>query len=110
MNPEKQRIVIAESCGWTMIHKANAMAMYGSWVGYPPTLPILNKPEPIPRYTTDLNAMYLAEGCLSDEQWDSYVNQLTRELGRTEAIHADAETRAKAFLQTIGKWEQTNEP
>lgn len=107
MNPERQRIAIAEACGWK--------------TGY-------RDPEawhPLPDYLNDLNAMHEAEKfILSTDLYIQYVNYLFRSVGinRTyymgaapevfpadrqfAVFHATASQRAEAFLRTIGKWEE----
>ena len=115
MNPEQQRIAIAEACGrvqrpdgfWFPIGKD-----YGS--------------AGIPNYLTDLNAMHEAEETLDASQCAEYARQLMKHhptycvtvldnrFAPTEEIayqtyqllHATASQRAEAFLRTIGKWEE----
>ena len=89
MNPEQQRIAIAEACGWK--------------IGY-------RDPEawhPLPDFLHDLNAMHEAEKVLTNEQLEVYCNILHKpNHGVYWAIHATAAQRAEAFLRTIGKWEE----
>ena len=90
MNPEQQRIAIAEACGWK--------------TGY-------RDPEawhPLPDFLHDLNAMHEAEKVLTSEQVTSYVYSLEsmNDLWSTPAF-ATAAQRAEAFLRTIGKWEES---
>ena len=65
--------------------------------------------EPIPNYCKDLNEMHEAEITLSNEIYDEYWNQLvficTNE-GEERMNSASAKLRAKAFVKTIGKWEE----
>ena len=90
MNPEQQRIAIAEACGWK--------------TGY-------RDPEawhPLPDFLHDLNAMHEAEKVLTNEQLEVYCNILHKpNHGVYWAIHATASQRAEAFLRTIGKWEES---
>lgn len=120
MNPDKQRIAIAEACGnkphttgalgvprWIMSdHEAGDI---GDGVIYR---------DDLPDYLNDLNAMHEAEKILTPEyqpakgesQWSDYLGWLgfcgenkTREV--YECVTATAAQRAEAFLRTIGKWE-----
>ena len=102
MNPEQQRIAIAEACGWTTKHK-------GLWVERLQTYAAL------PDYLNDLNAMHEAEKVLK-QRWSNYCEKLL-EIVEPEPrslevchywnlLHATASQRAEAFLRTIGKWEE----
>ena len=105
MNPEQQRIAIAEACGrvqrpdgfWFPIGKD-----YGS--------------AGIPNYLTDLNAMHEAEKVLDPkgkdcgyEYWLRTVCHIPeRESAKGRYFYrATAAQRAEAFLRTIGKWEES---
>ncbi len=98
MSPEKQRIAIAEVCGWS---KADAKRGY--------TLSQFT--EQVPDYLNDLNAMHEVEKSISNELWDCFYNQLAR---ITKAEQSDdrgffcatARQRAEAFLRVMGKWEE----
>ena len=94
MTPEKQRIAIAESCGWTDISDWKA----GGINGKHPTEPWT---EVIPDYLHDLNAMHEAEKVLTAEQWYDYDCLMPLHPQKT---HTTAAQRAKAFLRVIGKW------
>jgi hypothetical protein len=108
MTEEKQRIAIAEFCGWTKI-VVNEIRMVGS----PP-----NEPPPydeygllVPSYTRDLNAMQSAEKILTAQQRRSYVSYIFN-LPASECesnTFATAAQRAEAFLRTVGKWEVSND-
>lgn len=115
MNAEKQRIAIAEACGWLECRPATCRA--GAFTGIPPA-----SVEPsrirtwIPDYLTDLNAMHEAEMVLTDEQQSDYGERLASLVpynGRSvhrdifRMAHATAAQRAEAFLRTIGKWEES---
>jgi len=100
MTDQQQRIAIAEACGWSEISdwKAagiNGLHPSGQWT------------EVIPNYTSDLNAMHEAEKVLTAEQRRSYVNCIFNlPVSECESnTFATAAQRAKAFLRTIGKWE-----
>lgn len=98
MNPEKQRIAIAEACGWK--------------IGY-------RDPEawhPLPDFLHDLNAMHEAEKVLdpkgkdcSYEYWLRTVCHIPeRESANGRYFYrATASQRAEAFLRTIGKWKES---
>ena len=93
MNPEQQRIAIAEACEWKQIPD-------GRWK-------LDEKVEQfLPDYLNDLNAMHEAENVLTNEQWWLFVEFLTEIRGGGVAlcISATAAQRAEAFLRTIGKW------
>ena len=123
MNPEQQRIAIAEACGWrkgdlrpSWCHPDNwSMAKNGSyevWVSQ----------DKLPDYLNDLNAMHDAEKVL----WDTgkameFTNRLVGIVCLARGFrwdkgteddhlmclsHATASQRAEAFLRTIGKWEE----
>lgn len=106
MNETKQRIAIAEACGWKC-----------------------ESPEDLPDYLNDLNAMHDAEETLSDEAnsagGGSYYSQRMRFSERLNHVvnpssymggsgfanlfphvHATAKQRAEAFLRTLNLWEE----
>jgi len=109
MNKEKQRIAIAEACGWTRKKGMRA------W----------NRPnnngwdclEQLPDYTNDLNAMHEAEKVLTPAQLRHYTNNhlytvvIEEDADRSCADNfaqttcATSAQRAEAFLRTIEKWE-----
>jgi hypothetical protein len=92
VSPEKQRIAIAEVCGWS---KADAKRGY--------TLSQFT--EQVPDYLNDLNAMHEAEDELSGNQYMVYALMLDAVEGSLFGIRATARQRAEAFLRTLGKWE-----
>ena len=105
MNPEQQRVAIAEACG-------RVQRPDGSW------FPIGKDygSAGIPDYLNDLNAMHEAEKVLTDEQDLEYSEALEQVVeGRyltnnSEDMRrlrsATASQRAEAFLRTIGKWKE----
>lgn len=114
MSPEKQRIAIAEACGWKKCEHC---------VGVPPNSKY-NLLEILPNYPADLNAIHEAEKVLlvSDTAWADYGNNL-QEVCRWYAVgvvpdyrhdlaslakiaHATPLQRCEALLRTIGKWEE----
>ena len=103
MNPEQQRVAIAEACGkwhsgWPHEYMSQA-----------------DRLRHIPDYLNDLNAMHEAEKVLG-ACWPTYCEHLleivepeprTLEIcHRWNLLHATATQRAEAFLRTIGKWEE----
>ena len=105
MNPEKQRIAIAEACGWKPDKRGLGwLSPHGYY-------------SPEPDYLNDLNAMHEAEKVLTDEQDLEYSEALEQVVeGRyltnnSEDMRrlrsATASQRAEAFLRTIGKWEES---
>ena len=88
MNAEKQRIAIAEACGIV---------------------------RDCPDYLNDLNAIEEAEYALSPDQYRVYVKNIAKSLppytsdtaafAYNAVLYSTAAERAKAFLRTLGKWE-----
>lgn len=115
MNPEKQRIAIAEACGWRIeyIH-GNGMDC-DVWVDPEGLIR-----EECPDYLNDLNAMHEAEKALTELQRGDYSHELLRmvairkpynprsmawcHMDFFQVTHATAAQRAEAFLKTINKW------
>lgn len=126
MNPTKQRIAIAEYCGWKYRpeHDVEFNTPAGrvapeSWrIDYPNGDCEATCFDGLPDYLNDLNAMHEAEKKL--EKRYEYTEKLGRILGITygpdgemektdfefDLAHATASQRAEAFLKTIGKWEE----
>jgi hypothetical protein len=105
MNPEQQRIAIAEACGkW-----------YSGWPHE--YMNQADRLRHIPNYINDLNAMHEAEKVLTKANWGGYAAELYRitdahNHGISPNHHwlavafSTATQRAEAFLRTIGKWEE----
>lgn len=136
MNPEKQRIAIAEECGvrpipdgWTVYHPGRKTVMLSSWLEEEckrwlkehPDLAaegwVVRRSEHYPDYLNDLNAMHEAENSLSPEQIADYALTLCDMLHVPDfdpefcvpqwpAINAPPEIRAEAFLRTLNLWEE----
>ena len=94
MNPEQQRIAIAEACGWLKVHGHSVAG--------------------IPDYLNDLNAMHDAEDWIPHHL--SHIDYWQKGYGRFQTLLAEltitpysatASQRAEAFLRTIGKWEES---
>jgi hypothetical protein len=120
MNQEKQRIAIAEACGWKDIKDTNhedvniesrSISYWSGLTGVPPKFIHYKNRIRIPDYLNDLNAMHQAEMSRVDMEDGGFI-VLFREylhtiLGHDNslAIHATATQRARAFLETLGLWE-----
>ena len=109
MNPEAQRIAIAEACGWTECHAATKTP-HGFFEAYgrKKLLCGSRKHERLPDYLNDLNAMHEAENIL--QHYGVFVDQLAKIMGQPRQsimlVNATAAQRAEAFLRTLGKWEE----
>jgi len=116
VNPEQQRIAIAEACGWTAKEDKD-----GFWRAVDRFRNMTHKlwisesnvwSAGIPDYLNDLNAMHKAEEVLTPEQLVEYcafrLRAVTGQGCVTDykMIRATASQRAEAFLRTIGKWEE----
>ena len=111
MNPDSQRIAIAEACGWTECHPATKTP-HGFFEAYGrKKLPCgSRKDERLPDYLNDLNAMHQAEKVLGLMQRHHFANRVASSADAGwgfKALHATAAMRAEAFLRTIGKWEDS---
>jgi hypothetical protein len=117
MNKEKQRIAIAEACGWKDIKDTNhesvdissrSISYWSGLTGVPPEFIHYENRIRIPGYLSDLNAMHEAEKVLTRDQLDTYLFELHEIIGHNHieryAVTATAAQRAEAFLKTIGKW------
>jgi hypothetical protein len=104
VTPEKQRIAIAEACGWCRCHVNSEDEFYG-------THPI-GIFAVLPNYLNDLNAIYEAEETMDRVQRTVYVTILWEKciLQNLDpynwSVSSKATLRAEAFLQAIGKWEE----
>ena len=122
MNLKKQRIAIAEACGWTDCHDftnendrhGRAGLVYG-------THPLERVSREVPDYFSNLNAMHEAEMRLCNSHDASrYAEELVyivlgahndpkkefvfNRWSLTRLARATAAQRAEAFLRTIEKW------
>jgi len=120
MKPDKQRIVIAEACGWEWKPYGDTMAWYFKgvmrWFRATCGLDKSRIPvEGLPDYLNDLNAIHEAEKTLSFDQMHVTFIGLLQGITQRDwingdksamqtAVHATAKQRAEAFLKTIGKW------
>lgn len=113
MDKRKQRIAIAEACGWK--REAELPKYAEVWIN-PDGFQIGwrrfdNEPwenPPIPDFLNDLNAIHEAEKKLTDKQKEIYVDLLfdIAEVCALTVTFASSAQRAEAFLRTIGKWEE----
>jgi hypothetical protein len=108
MNPEQQRIAIAEACGWKPGECPCGDELCNAW-----ETPAGDNWEYLPDYLNDLKAMHAAEKVLSrGEHYNQtggfgfYVHILGQICYRRHLVDATAAIRAEAFLKTIGKWEE----
>ena len=126
---EKQRIAIAEACGWkdvkltdheTVDIDSRSITYWSGFTGLPPEFRHHLNRVRVPDYLNDLNAMHEAEQILWGMNWsnryafnDNLANTLKgRTVNRNEwdaetLLDATAAQRAEAFLRTIGKWEKS---
>lgn len=111
MSPEKQRIAVAETQGWTNVHRSQktSVSLFDKLIGQHPSESIH-----VPDYLSDLNAMWEVEGTLNAGLRVDFEAELMRILDVSSLIevgegfmlaHATAAQRAEAFLRTAGKWE-----
>jgi hypothetical protein len=79
MTPEKQRIAIAEACGWTDCYydaSRCAVAPTGWFTRYAGTPYEVTIRVGLPDYLSDLNAMHEAEKMLTDDQQVRFLRHL----------------------------------
>ena len=99
MNKEKQRIAIAEFCGWSQDEMLDWWAPDDSeWFGTNWGIDML------PDYLNDLNAMHsalMSAGILVRMKVEEFLPTIKG----CNPVFATAEQRAEALLKTIGRWE-----
>ena len=115
MNPKKQRIAIAEACGWEFMDAGKFAGVDYKLVIPPHGLSYTMTPDAAirstPDYLNDLNAMHEAEKVLTSKEEAGYFLGLQKLIVPpylrhfAPCIRATASQRAEAFLRTIGKWE-----
>jgi len=109
MKSEKQRIAIAEACGW---RPAKPEEYHLDWDVYIERKIYYGAFHDYPDYPNDLNAMHEAENTFKDlGDFVRYCELLGEVVtGRKEVglvyrtIHATAAQRAEAFLKTLNLW------
>lgn len=107
MNPEMQRIAIAEACGWKAVefYADGGPRIYEN-NGH------IKGPDTLPDYPNDLNAMREAEKSLDYQTLLDYFRCLERIVDAANggdviafAVgRANAAQKAEAFLRTKGLW------
>ena len=117
MDPNAQRIKIAEICGWKFIKIKNEFR----YVAIAPDGRVFHANfgdvSFLPDYLTDLNAMHAAEekfvqhdGCVWGQEWEEYCKHLADICFMTEPANclarATAPQRAEAFLRTFRAYEE----
>jgi len=99
MNEHKQRIAIAEACGWKHVGK------YPYVWRTKEDIPAWE--SEVPDYLNDLNAMHEAEKSLQalhkSRAFCENVNVICMRAG-IHPVHASASQRAEAFLRTLNLW------
>lgn len=109
MNPDDQRIAIAEACGLERCHPYDKFSDFTPrwyWKGGYYCF------EELPDYLDDLNAMHEAEKTLDDtvDMTDSDKVRYSENLGwimvRKFVWEATATQRAEAFLKTLNLWKE----
>jgi hypothetical protein len=105
MTSDKQRIAIAQACGWTHIYpRVKDTYDEGKPYGFPPGLEIEPRysglSSKLPDYLNDLNAMHEAEKCCltNAKLEEAYYFAIDRNHCATAA------QRAEAFLRTLNLW------
>jgi hypothetical protein len=103
MDKEKQRIKIAEACGWRLFSQFKNL-----WAPPRHVVEYDCDAYPLPDYLNDLNAMRKAESTMGDPQlWEEYEDNLAEVMNHVGWIwHASASERAEAFLRTLDLWEE----
>lgn len=134
MDPNKQRIAIAEYCGWKDVRGHMGIPLEGGMLfPYPEHHEEDWRLKPfrgLPDYVNDLNAMREAEKTIPKRHKSIYADNLMRAVGPDgesdmvddygewstspttslfAILNATAAQRAEAFLKTIGKWENAAE-
>jgi hypothetical protein len=122
MKEEKQRIAIAEICGWIEIRDGDA---WGTPIGIPKDIQRRDcwigaeGFYELPNYPNDLNAMHEAVSVFDYDQADEFDDHLCEICKRANDLadnptpwrfavtNATAEQRSEAFLRVFGKWEET---
>jgi len=103
MQPEEQRIAIAEACGW----KNHATGPYPDWRD--PDGCSHNTPTGLPAYLSSLDAMHEVEKFVEDimhGRGDDYAygDKLVEVTQNHRPISTTAAQRAEAFLRCLNLW------
>ena len=121
MNKEKQKIAIAEACGWSNLQDSDYKPFgKAQLVGKHPGGSAQNLLR-VPDYLNDLNAMHEAEETLTEHEWNQMFEWLIHirwrdanateryGIGKQKALspsRATSAQRAEAFLRVKNKWEK----
>lgn len=120
MNPERQRIKIAEAYGYTdvRLEEWENVDIKSREIAYGTALRgTLNRKRTfVPDYLNDLNAMNEVEKIFNRKQKLEYAGELGYIVALTDnhdespevfyCVYASAAQRAEAFLRTLGLWEE----
>lgn len=118
MNKLKQRIKIAEVCGYRMEKTKDGMFLYDPNGNYKGQLgySFESLEDFLPEYLEDLNDMHEAEMKLTVDQCWKYNAELQKLNGTYAGMgsgyvdewpwHSSASKRAEAFLKTLNLWEE----
>ena len=116
MNEEKQRILIAEACGWKFQKIRGEFRFIATSPNGEVTHQNYGEIHFLPNYPQDLNACHEMEKTLSSEKYGDYTNHLAKvchpfsnerpHSAIQVSICATAPQRCEAFLKTVGKWEE----
>lgn len=116
MTQEKQRIAIAEWCGWYRLHHDTQTWAPKGWVYGKDTYDKLKKTSELPNYPQDLNACHEMEKNLLPEQTSRYENLLALQVFKEDkdeywvngikhinayCFHATASQRCEALYRTL---------
>jgi hypothetical protein len=111
MNPEQQRIVIAEICGWRLVD--DNPDFYPYWEDPEGNMIAVGfASHRLPDYLADLNAIHEAEKTLSCNDKQKYLDILAdaprEDIYYTwaDSVFATAAQRAEAFLRAVGRWKE----
>jgi hypothetical protein len=112
VNPEAQRIAIAEACGWTECVFIEALCDCRGLPpeGYKGDTVYHDSPDCwLPDYLNDLNAMADARKSLTSDQQEEFIYQLSLICcpitGETwEMVDSSAGQQAETLLKTLGLW------
>lgn len=120
MTEEKQRIAIAEACGWRFSPYASPEMKEVAILSWIRPHGADWQPECLPDYLNDLNAMHKAEKTLTSTQLGEYWFELSsvvtgfprneldssNEFANADIACAAAAQRAEALLKTLNLWEE----
>jgi|688.fasta_scaffold710667_1 hypothetical protein len=108
MNKEKQRIKIAEECGWRYSPYASLEVKQDAILSWIRPGNADWQPECLPDYLNDLNAMHEAEKIFKLGMRSRYDAELGLIAERDYCFiwETSAAQRAEAFLKTSNLWEE----